>query len=64
MVQIRPLQQSDFDAWATLWRGYLEFYETVLEAQVYNTTFARMIDPSTRHQNAFVAEADLSLIHI
>ncbi len=62
MVQIRPLQQSDFDAWATLWRGYLEFYETVLEAQVYNTTFARLIDPSRRHQNAFVAEADGRLV--
>ena len=62
MVQIRPLHQSDFDEWSTLWRGYLAFYETVLDDDIYHTTFARLIDPARAHQNAFVAEADGRLI--
>ena len=41
-----------------LWRGYLAFYETVLDDDIYHTTFARLIDPARAHQNAFVAEAD------
>ena len=62
MVQIRPLHQSDFDEWSSLWRGYLAFYETVLDDDIYHTTFARLIDPARTHQNAFVAEADGRLI--
>jgi len=66
MVQIRPLQQSDFDEWSTLWRGYLEFYETVLGDDIYYTTFARLIDPERAQQNAFVSEVDgrvIGLVH-
>ena len=62
MVQIRPLHQSDFDEWSALWRGYLAFYETLLDEGIYHTTFARLIDPARAHQNAFVAEADGRLI--
>ena len=62
MVQIRPLHQSDFDEWSVLWSGYLAFYETVLDDDIYHTTFARLIDPARAHQNAFVAEADGRLI--
>ena len=62
MVQIRPLHQTDFDEWSALWRGYLAFYQTVLNDDLYHTTFARLIDPARAHQNAFVAEADGRLI--
>ncbi len=62
MVQIRPLHQSDFDEWSALWRRYLAFYETVLDDDIYHTTFARLIDPAHAHQNAFLAEADGRLI--
>jgi GNAT superfamily N-acetyltransferase len=62
MVQIRPLQQMDFDEWSTLWCGYLEFYETVLSDDIYQTTFARLINPDRTHQNALVAVQNGHLI--
>ena len=34
----------------------------MLDDDIYNTTFARLIDPARAHQNAFVAEADGRLI--
>ena len=62
MVQIRPLKQTDFDEWSTLWRGYLEFYETVLSDDIYQMTFARLINPERTHQNALVAVQNGHLI--
>ncbi len=40
---IRPLVPADEAAWRALWRGYLEYYETVLPAEVYATTFTRIL---------------------
>jgi len=41
-VRVRPLRPADRDAWAALWQGYLDFYETVLDARVTEATFARL----------------------
>jgi ribosomal protein S18 acetylase RimI-like enzyme len=45
-VIIRPLERKDRDAWAPLWRGYLEFYETALSDEVTEATWQRIIDPA------------------
>jgi GNAT superfamily N-acetyltransferase len=42
-ITIRPLQPEDGPAWATLWRGYLDHYETVLPPEVYATTLSRLL---------------------
>lgn len=59
---IRPLATADRAEWARLWTGYLAFYETALPPEVFEMTFARLVDPAHRVQNAFVAEQDGQLI--
>lgn len=60
-VIVRPLQQSDFDAWQPLWDGYNAFYgregETALPRAVTETTWRRFLDPM-EPVFALVAESD------
>ena len=65
-LTIRPLQDQDQPAWRDLWRAYLEFYETSVPDEVYETTFARLIDPDTPCQQAFLAlqgDTPVGLVH-
>lgn len=65
-LTIRPLQDRDQPAWRDLWRAYLEFYETSVPDAVYETTFARLIDPDTPRQQAFLAlqgDTPVGLVH-
>ncbi|WP_298566667.1 GNAT family N-acetyltransferase [uncultured Aliiroseovarius sp.] len=50
-ITVRPLTASDRAAWDRLWEGYLRYYETELDAKVYETTFARLLseDPNEFH---------------
>jgi GNAT superfamily N-acetyltransferase len=59
---IRPLSPQDKAEWSTLWAGYLAYYETSLAPEVFDTTFARLTDPTCTHQNALVAEREGRLI--
>lgn len=43
---IRPLCVEDEPAWAMLWQGYLDFYETPLAPEVSATTWARLLEPA------------------
>jgi GNAT superfamily N-acetyltransferase len=47
---VRPIRESDFDAWLPLWDGYNAFYgrqyETALPAEVTQATWRRFFDPS------------------
>ena len=63
---VRPLQEDDFQNWKTVWTDYLTFYETKLEDIIYEKTFARLISPENRSQNAMVASTGdelLGLVH-
>ena len=42
-IVITALRREDEARWAELWRGYLEFYETSLPAEIYAHTWARLI---------------------
>jgi len=42
-LQIRPLKQTDREAWAELWRGYLEFYRTSRSEEIYDTLWERLL---------------------
>jgi GNAT superfamily N-acetyltransferase len=44
-VEVRPLVEEDRAAWEPLWQGYLAFYETVLPAEVIDTTWSRFQNP-------------------
>jgi len=59
---IRPLTAADHADWHRLWTAYLAFYDTVLPESVFQTTFARLLDPARPQQNALVAEMDGRLI--
>jgi GNAT superfamily N-acetyltransferase len=59
---IRPLEAKDREAWARLWTGYLQYYETSVKPEVYTSTFARLLGDDPRDFNCFVAEVDGRLI--
>jgi len=65
-LTIRPLETGDKPAWAPLWRGYLDFYETTLPQAVYDVTFARLTSPDHPDQNGLLALEDghaVGLVH-
>jgi ribosomal protein S18 acetylase RimI-like enzyme len=43
---VRTLRPDDRDRWHELWRGYLEFYEHDLPAEVTDLTWRRLLDPA------------------
>ena len=45
-VAIRPLRLDERAAWEPLWKGYLDFYQTSVPSEVYDTTWARLHDPN------------------
>ena len=59
---IRPLEARDREDWARLWTGYLQFYETSVAPEVYDSTFARLLGDDPRDFNCFVAELDGKLV--
>ena len=61
-LTIRPLTAADHAGWHRLWTAYLAFYDTVLPEAVFETTFARLLDPARPQQNALVAEVDGRLV--
>ena len=65
-LTIRPLAEADFVAWSRLWKGYLAFYQTAVDAPVYKASFARMIAAEHPSQNGFVADQGgvlIGLVH-
>ena len=63
---ISPLCHADESDWRRLWTGYLEFYETGVSEEVYQTTFARLCDPDHLRQNGLIARQDgraVGLVH-
>ncbi|MFV2052656.1 GNAT family N-acetyltransferase [Aliiroseovarius sp. YM-037] len=61
-VAIRPLRQSDEAEWRALWTAYLEFYESSVEEEVYQTTFQRLLGSDPHDFSGFVAENDGRLV--
>jgi GNAT superfamily N-acetyltransferase len=45
-VAIRRLEAQHKEAWKSLWRGYLEFYEASVAPEVTEATWRRIIDPA------------------
>ncbi|MEL6377143.1 MAG: GNAT family N-acetyltransferase [Pseudomonadota bacterium] len=66
MIEIRPIAPADRETWQALWTAYLDFYESSVSDEVYNTTFARLCDPELRDQKGFLAindETPVGLVH-
>ena len=65
-LDIRPLRAEDETEWRRLWTAYLVFYESSVSEEVYQTTFARLIDPKRKQQCGLLAELDgkaVGLVH-
>lgn len=64
-VTVRPLQEADIEAWATLWDGYNAFYgregPSALDPEVTKTTWGRFFDPN-EPVFALVAVADGKIV--
>lgn len=63
-IAIRPIRETDFDAWLPLFDGYNEFYgrvgKTALPLEITRTTWRRFFD-DTEPVFALVAEVDGTL---
>ena len=55
---IRPLKANDRGAWARMWTDYLIFYDSDVALEIYDLTFARLVDPENLVQNCLVAELE------
>jgi GNAT superfamily N-acetyltransferase len=65
-LTIRPIEASDEARWRELWRGYLEYYETVLPDEVYRTTFARLLSGEKNEFSGMLAVLEgepVGLVH-
>lgn len=61
-LKIRPLQAQDETEWRKLWTGYLDYYETSVDEDVYQTSFERMLCGKPNEFNGLVAELDGKLV--
>lgn len=59
---VRPVEARDQAEWRRLWTGYLEFYETSVPEDVYQTYFARLLGDDPQDYHGLVAEQDGRLV--
>ena len=52
-LEIRPLEKGDEAEWRRLWTAYLEFYESSVSEEVYQSSFARMLAGNQGAPNEF-----------
>ena len=48
-IEITRLHPEDRPRWTELWRAYLAFYDTVLPAEQYDDTWARLLHDTAVH---------------
>lgn len=44
-IEIRAIENRDFDLWLALWNGYQRFYEVDIPEPVTQRTWTRLLDP-------------------
>lgn len=61
-LTIRPLRPEDRPEWQDLWTQYLSFYETSVAADVYDSTFERLLGQDKQDFSCLVAEHEGRLV--
>lgn len=65
LIEIRPINKSDYQAWLPLWEGYNAFYGrqglTALDPNITKSTWSRFFNDS-EPVNAFVAELEDNVV--
>ena len=57
-ILIRPLTDSDEADWRRLWTLYLEFYESTVPEEVYQSTFRRLLSGEDNEFRGLLATLD------
>lgn len=55
---VRPLEAGDKTAWQALWTAYLDFYNSSVTPEVYETTFARLLGDDAQDFHCLIAEVE------
>jgi ribosomal protein S18 acetylase RimI-like enzyme len=63
-LTIRPLAEGDRSGWAPLWRGYLDFYQTVVSDAVTDETWRRLVDPDGPIHGLCAVDGDGAMLGI
>lgn len=61
-LKLRPLTPADETQWRRLWAGYLNYYETQLSQDIYQSTFSRLIGDDAQDFCCIVAEKNGTLL--
>ncbi|MGD1925100.1 MAG: GNAT family N-acetyltransferase [Paracoccaceae bacterium] len=61
-LTVRDLTAEDEPQWRVLWTGYLEFYETSVTEDIYQTYFQRLLGNDPQDYHGLVVEKDGELI--
>ncbi len=59
--KIRPLAESDRDAWYPLWLGYQRFYRVDIAPEVSRVTWSRLLDPAEPMGGALAMNGDTAV---
>ncbi len=64
-IDLRPVRETDRDAWLPLWRGYQTFYRVDIPAEVTAVTWSRLLDPAEPVNGTLAWQGDLAvgLVH-
>lgn len=65
-LEIRKIEQTDHADWRRLWTAYLDFYETKLTDDIYETSWQRLFADGEFEPRGFIAFADgkaVGLVH-
>ena len=54
-ISVRPISATDYNSWRVLWSSYLDFYETRVTEDVYQTTFQRLTSDKPNEFNGMLA---------
>lgn len=57
-IMIRPLAAADEAEWRRLWTAYLDFYQTSVTPEVYDSTFARLLGNDPQDFSGLIATVD------
>ncbi|SAL77960.1 N-acetyltransferase GCN5 [Caballeronia arvi] len=65
LVEIKAVENSDFDNWLSLWKGYQRFYEVDIPESVTLETWERFLNPTEPMHAALalVGEHAFGLVH-
>ncbi|MFS0734321.1 GNAT family N-acetyltransferase [Microbacterium sp. 1P10UB] len=66
MVRIAPIEARDRDEWLLLWKGYLDFYESTIDEETTDSTFARIVDKRGNLHGAIARDDDgraIGIVH-